>query len=53
MTSTQENKAKINVATSHSPFAFIYTFFKTTIEINEKRYRCPWGNSLFEVPAGN
>jgi len=53
MVTIQENIAKISIDTIHSPFAFIYAFFKPTIEINQKRYRRPWGNSLFDVPAGD
>jgi hypothetical protein len=43
---------QLEVTTRHSPFAFIYGLFKTTIEIDAHVERRPWGTHTFDVPAG-
>ena len=42
----------MEIATSHSPLAFIYALTKTTIEIDDELRRRPWGTHRFEVAPG-
>ncbi|HVT79078.1 MAG TPA: hypothetical protein VHM90_00360, partial [Phycisphaerae bacterium] len=44
--------AVIELEISHSPLAFIYSFFTPTVEINGGKQRLPWGNHRFEVSPG-
>ena len=53
MTSDESGSAKIIVIATHSPFAYIYAFFRPTIAINDENHRRPWGKHTFEVPAGS
>jgi len=42
----------VEVTTSHSPLAFIYALVQTTIEIDNRVERRPWGTHRFEVAPG-
>ena len=44
--------AVIEVTTSYPPIAFLYGGLTLTIQIDDDRYRRPWGVSTFDVPAG-
>lgn len=43
----------IEVAVTHSPLAFIYRLFTSTIEIDGVKERKPWGLHIFTLPPGD
>ena len=46
------SSAVIEVTASYPPFAALYGASAPTIQIDDDRYRRPWGVSTFRVPAG-
>jgi hypothetical protein len=43
----------IEVVVKHPRFAFVYSWFKPTIEIDGQKYKRRWGTYEFTLPSGS